>query len=335
MIQNNLCNSCGAPLEGDPSASSWKCEYCQTVNYNSFILEKRIKDIDFSKSSNLFQLGMSSYEAGDYKLAATQLEKVLIEDSGNSDAWMYLALSATKTADAANFSDSYNKVTVYLVRAAKSGASQETLDIAKNTCANTLAILSLRIIERHFNDARKAIEAFGSVDQKRGNQIMRKELSQLYTNAEQVLSLNPNEIKTTVRIASYVLRGCKLSGISNPKNSAYVAAMAVIDSIKESNPSMYNSIASDIGLPKVKIAPKTDSSNESTSLEVEKKPTGKINTLAAILSLVIPGLGQAIQKRYKVAAIQFIIGSLLWIFFLGFIINIWSCIDAARWNPNK
>lgn len=53
------------------------------------------------------------------------------------------------------------------------------------------------------------------------------------------------------------------------------------------------------------------------------------NVLAAICSFFIPGLGQLVQGRVLMALIQFVLGTLLWIVWLGWIIHIWSIIDAA------
>jgi TM2 domain-containing membrane protein YozV len=53
------------------------------------------------------------------------------------------------------------------------------------------------------------------------------------------------------------------------------------------------------------------------------------NVLAAICSFFIPGLGQLVQGRILMALIHFVLAGLLWLIFLGWIIHIWSIIDAA------
>jgi TM2 domain-containing membrane protein YozV len=53
------------------------------------------------------------------------------------------------------------------------------------------------------------------------------------------------------------------------------------------------------------------------------------NVLAAICSFFIPGLGQLVQGRPFIALIQFIMAGILWFFLLGWIIHLWSIIDAA------
>ena len=53
------------------------------------------------------------------------------------------------------------------------------------------------------------------------------------------------------------------------------------------------------------------------------------NVIAALCSFFIPGLGQLIQGRMMIALVQFVLSVVLWFFFLGWIIHIWSIVDAA------
>jgi len=57
------------------------------------------------------------------------------------------------------------------------------------------------------------------------------------------------------------------------------------------------------------------------------------NVIAALASFFIPGLGQLIQGRVLAALIQFVLAGVLWIFLLGWIVHLWSIIDAARYKP--
>ncbi|MBV6512231.1 MAG: hypothetical protein HRU80_02035 [Ignavibacteriales bacterium] len=56
------------------------------------------------------------------------------------------------------------------------------------------------------------------------------------------------------------------------------------------------------------------------------------NVIAALASFFIPGLGQLLQGRLIKAAIQFVLASVLWFLFLGWIIHIWSVYDAATFK---
>ncbi len=58
------------------------------------------------------------------------------------------------------------------------------------------------------------------------------------------------------------------------------------------------------------------------------------NVLAALCSLFIPGLGQLLQGRLLRAAIQFVLAAALWFVLLGWIIHLWSVIDAAKFTPS-
>lgn len=57
------------------------------------------------------------------------------------------------------------------------------------------------------------------------------------------------------------------------------------------------------------------------------------NVIAALASFFIPGLGQLLQGRPLMAAIQFVLAAILWFFLLGWTVHLWSIIDAALWKP--
>ena len=56
------------------------------------------------------------------------------------------------------------------------------------------------------------------------------------------------------------------------------------------------------------------------------------NVLAALASFFIPGLGQLLQGRLLLAAFMFVMTFLLWLVLLGWIIHLWSIIDAALYE---
>ena len=57
------------------------------------------------------------------------------------------------------------------------------------------------------------------------------------------------------------------------------------------------------------------------------------NVLAAFASLIIPGLGQLLQGRLVMAIIHFVLATILWFFLLGWIVHLWSILDAAKFKP--
>ena len=58
------------------------------------------------------------------------------------------------------------------------------------------------------------------------------------------------------------------------------------------------------------------------------------NIIAAIFSFFIPGLGQLVQGRVLKALLMFVLAAVLWWILLGWIIHLWSIIDAAMFKRN-
>ncbi|WP_157670559.1 hypothetical protein [Chitinibacter sp. GC72] len=59
------------------------------------------------------------------------------------------------------------------------------------------------------------------------------------------------------------------------------------------------------------------------------------NVIAALCSFFIPGLGQLLQGRLLKAALMFVLAGVLWVIFMGWIIHLWSILDAAKFDPSK
>ena len=56
------------------------------------------------------------------------------------------------------------------------------------------------------------------------------------------------------------------------------------------------------------------------------------NVIAALCSFFFPGLGQLLQGNLLAAIIHCVLSWILWIVFLGWIMHIWSTIDAAKFE---
>ncbi|MFQ3670367.1 MAG: hypothetical protein SNJ84_02790 [Verrucomicrobiia bacterium] len=56
------------------------------------------------------------------------------------------------------------------------------------------------------------------------------------------------------------------------------------------------------------------------------------NVIAAVCSFFFPGLGQLVQARLLPALIHFLLAGILWFIFLGWIVHLYSTIDAARYR---
>ena len=57
------------------------------------------------------------------------------------------------------------------------------------------------------------------------------------------------------------------------------------------------------------------------------------NVIAALCSFFIPGLGQLLQGRWILAGFMFVMSVVLWVILLGWVIHLWSIIDAALYSP--
>jgi TM2 domain-containing membrane protein YozV len=60
------------------------------------------------------------------------------------------------------------------------------------------------------------------------------------------------------------------------------------------------------------------------------------NVLAALASLFIPGLGQLLQGRPFKALFHVVLSGVLWLVtfgLLGWVMHVWSALEAARWDP--
>ena len=56
------------------------------------------------------------------------------------------------------------------------------------------------------------------------------------------------------------------------------------------------------------------------------------NVIAALCSFFIPGVGQLLQGRWIRGAIMFVAAAGLWFIMLGWIIHLWSIVDAAMFT---
>jgi len=57
------------------------------------------------------------------------------------------------------------------------------------------------------------------------------------------------------------------------------------------------------------------------------------NVVAALCSFFIPGLGQLLQGRLLLAIVMFVFTAGLWLIWMGWIIHLWSVLDAALFKP--
>ena len=58
------------------------------------------------------------------------------------------------------------------------------------------------------------------------------------------------------------------------------------------------------------------------------------NVICALASFFIPGLGQLLQGRWVLAGVMFVLTAVLWLILLGWVIHLWSIVDAAIYKPD-
>ncbi len=56
------------------------------------------------------------------------------------------------------------------------------------------------------------------------------------------------------------------------------------------------------------------------------------NVIAALASFFIPGLGQLLQGRLLMALVHFVLAGILWFILMGWLIHLWSILDAAKFK---
>ena len=57
------------------------------------------------------------------------------------------------------------------------------------------------------------------------------------------------------------------------------------------------------------------------------------NVVAALCSLLIPGLGQLLQGRFFTAVATFWLAFFMWFLMMGWLIHLLACLDAAKFVP--
>lgn len=237
------CKTCGAPLEGDPLQKSWTCGYCKTVNFNENLIKEHIAKIDFTKAHNLLQVAMTAYDCGDYTKAQEVFERVLIEDSGNLDAWVYSALAVSFATNITRYEASAKRALVCLNRAQAIDSGSDIFKVGRSVCANNMGRVALNAVSKHFDDAKKAWHGYESTDKARATSMANDELNSAFLYAEHALSLDPDDLKISGGIAVLVVLSDRFYKGGTPNKSVVEKAQSILSMIKEKNPSLYAEFA--------------------------------------------------------------------------------------------
>jgi tetratricopeptide (TPR) repeat protein len=240
------CKTCGAPLEGDPLQKSWTCGYCKTVNFNEDLIKEHIAKIDFTKAHNLLQVAMTAYDCGDFTKAQEVFERVLVEDSGNLDAWVYSALAVSFATNITRYEASAKKALAYLNKAQAIDSSSDIFKVGRSVCANNMGRVALTAASKHFDDAKKAWHAYESTDKARATSMTNDELNSAFLYAEHALSLDPDDLKISGKIAVLVVLSDRFYKSRNPNKTVVEKSQLVLSAIKERNPALYAELAKEL-----------------------------------------------------------------------------------------
>ncbi len=186
--------------------SSWKCEFCKTVNYNQEYIKLYAKNIDFSKTHNLLQVGMASYEGQDYQKALDIFEKILFENSACQDAWVYAALCTAYLADLSNLEKSAKKADSYLAKARELNPDSVLVSVGNSVTRNVLGKALLKAIKRSCEMAEKNYFAYESIDKSHAIKKRSQELEIAYLYATYALDNPPDDPEISGPIAVEILR---------------------------------------------------------------------------------------------------------------------------------
>jgi len=121
------CTGCGA--ENSTQESLFVCQYCGVQNVaKNYFKDKSQHSLEESHISKFKKDGLRKYNLGEYESAIQSLEDSLkIENSDDSEAWIFLALSQAQTVKPSNFLDKFRVISDAIDRAKNSVLDDELL----------------------------------------------------------------------------------------------------------------------------------------------------------------------------------------------------------------
>jgi hypothetical protein len=157
----DACTSCGAPVPASFDGYSFVCGFCKAKNVDEAYFKKYAASIDAGKSNRLFQLGVSSYVAGDYSESQKHLQASAVEDDANADAWLYLGLCMAATAKPSNFERNFAAASDYVKKATARGENAEPVQLGQIEIANRFLKSGITAATYYFDTGAKKYLAFG------------------------------------------------------------------------------------------------------------------------------------------------------------------------------
>ena len=235
MVKN--CGSCGAPCAERSIGASWKCGFCETVNYNEGYVEAYLSNIDVAKLTNYMRLAKASYEARNFEDAAEKFDMALAENSENAEAWAYKALSLVHTINLSNIDSVPSQVEACFQQAnSLEAGGGEFLEAAHAIARERIVAELLRSANREVEQAQKSAFAFSHDAAAASSRASKR-----YNNAFVALAACLETPSENVR---QMLDVCKLTMLASqqqyaPEASAVVqSAHSYVDQVRARFPSM-------------------------------------------------------------------------------------------------
>jgi tetratricopeptide (TPR) repeat protein len=239
MVKN--CGSCGAPCSSVGLTASWKCDHCDSVNYNAEYVSAHLASVDVSKYSSVFRLARVAYESGNYAEAAEKFSRALEEDSSSPDAWAYRGLSLARQVDLSNLGSLPSQVKACFREArVLAGAEGEFVEAAEAIANETLVAVLGRFAARALDEAEKVLFAY-SHEPDHARSRASGQFQKAYAACSACLASPSANILQMVDVCRMVFAAHEIrNGVADP--GAMAAAEQYLASLRENHPDLYRQL---------------------------------------------------------------------------------------------
>jgi tetratricopeptide (TPR) repeat protein len=202
---SNQCKSCGAASAVNSVSSSWKCDFCGSVNYIDGYVEAYLNKIDLSKISSYMRLAKTAYESHNFEEAARKFDSALTEDSNNLEAWAYKGLALSHTINLSNLQMVASEVNECFKVAKSLDSGDDDFFLVANTVAHERVIKELlRSARREIEQGDKSEFAFSH-----DLELAKRKASRRYANAlialGQCLDTPSENVKQMIKVCELTL----------------------------------------------------------------------------------------------------------------------------------
>ena len=160
MLTN--CKNCGATPPQSSSQYSYVCEYCGAKNVDNDYFKVVANTSDIGKSERYARLGLSAFASDEFESAVENFESSILENDGNAEVWIYLALCKSHLLTASNFDRTTKRVDDALRRALELDSTSELVVNGRIAIFETLVRRVATVADYYYETAYKSYVAFGS-----------------------------------------------------------------------------------------------------------------------------------------------------------------------------